>query len=188
MNSSESGIDCESPYFSKIYNQVESPVLDFVGTMAYSYDTEHLIFFNDRISFVNVNAFTSDYKFKQMNQLDSLEISSRLLQEDSPKEYQDEQDLGTPIENVLEKYDPIEINYNENFLKEKEKINMKNLRIFHIVKDFDNPQTDPLNMHLFMFENKGILMNLKNTINQFVDIQIKEHQLNEMVVSKLKIF
>ena len=217
METQESGIDCEKPYYSKIFDQVESPMVDFSGIVKFCPETRNLIHLDAQISFVNIDTFLEGYRLVESQEIRSIPMNRRILEEagdkatDSVEGGQDaegatdepiknEEESSEPIEgnepvdegtsddkNVLKgfrTFDPFVIDYNDSFKKVKDTIDLEKGSMFHIVRNYEMPEEDPMDLFLFLFQGKGFLLNIKNSINHYIDLKIQDHIKNEIVVSR----
>ena len=110
------------------------------------------------------------------------EESSEPIEGDEPV------DEGTSDDkNVLKgfrSFDPFVIDYNDSFEKVKDTIDLEKGSMFHIVRNYEMPEEDPIDLFLFLFQGKGFLLNIKNSINHYIDLKIQDHIKNEIVVSR----
>lgn len=182
----KSGIDCQNPFFTKKFDLVEKPKTQISGVIRFCDWTKYLINFGDKISFFSADSFTSIYKPVEPTSTPSPQ--KRLLQEkisETPEATGPEPttaDEGVPAQNELQRFDPFVIDYNEEFRAIKDQVNMEKARVFHIMKDYDRPDSDPLNLFLCLFGDKGLLVNVRGSINKFVDFKFEDNAKNEVIV------
>jgi hypothetical protein len=210
METQESGIDCEKPFYSKVFDQVKTPIVQYKGAIKFCPESKYIIHFGDQLSFVDVDVYLAKYELVSRETLQNIPLSVRILEDQKVPVVSDNAKgnngggdgsggdsgktvLSSPIEAMegeegsdalesFKKFDPYVIDYNEDFNKIRDKLDYENFQMFHIVENIENPGNDSLDIFLFLFGSKGLLINIKNSINLTIDLGIKFHQTNEVVV------